>query len=71
MAKVKNKKKAFKHRLKNKDFSIMLKPLSHQLRLFHQMHHLAPQPVAETKTVAKEEVAAKDLSFEALQNFQS
>ena len=38
MAKVKNKKKAFKHRLKNKDFSIMLKPLSHQLRLFHQCH---------------------------------
>ena len=27
MAKVKNKKKAFKHRLKNKDFSIILKPL--------------------------------------------
>ncbi len=31
----------------------MLKPLSHQLRLFHQLP-VAPQPVAETKTVAKE-----------------
>ena len=29
------------------------------------MPPVAPQPVAETKTVAKEEVAAKDLSLEA------
>ena len=54
MAKVKNKKKAFKHRLKKQG-------------LFNNVKAPVPPvaPVAETETVAKEEVAAKDLSLEA------
>jgi len=55
MAKVKNKKKAFKHRLKKQGlFNNVKAPVP-----------VAPQSVAETKTVAKEEVADKDLSLEA------
>ena len=56
MAKVKNKKKAFKHRLKKQGLFNNLKA---------PVPPVAPQPLAETKTVAKEEVAAKDLSLEA------
>ena len=55
MAKVKNKKKAFKHRLKKQGLFNDLKA---------PVPPVAPQPLAETKTVAKEEVAAKDLSLE-------
>ena len=59
MAKVKNKKKAFKHRLKKQGlFNNLKAPVP-------PVPPVAPQPVAETKTVAKEEVAAKDLSLEA------
>ena len=50
MAKVKNKKKAFKHRLKKQGLFNNLKA---------PVPPVAPQPLAETKTVAKEEVAAK------------
>ena len=59
MAKVKNKKKAFKHRLKKQGlFNNVKAPVP-------PVPPVAPQPVAETKTVAKEEAAAKDLSLEA------
>ena len=54
MAKVKNKKKAFKHRLKKQGlFNNVKAPVP-------PVPPVAPQPVAETKTVAKEEVAAKE-----------
>ena len=56
MAKVKNKKKAFKHRLKKQGlFNNVKAPVP----------PVAPQAVAETQPVAKEEVVAKDLSLEA------
>mgnify|MGYP000376239185 CR=1 FL=1 len=59
MAKVKNKKKAFKHRLKKQGlFNNVKAPVP-------PVPPVAPQPFAESKTVAKEEVAAKDLSLEA------
>ena len=61
MAKVKNKKKAFKHRLKKQGlFNNVKAPVPP----VPPVPPVAPQPVAETKTVAKEEVAAKDLSLE-------
>lgn len=56
MAKVKNKKKAFKHRLKKQGLFNNLKA---------PVPPVAPQAVAETQPVAKEEVIAKDLSLEA------
>lgn len=56
MAKVKNKKKAFKHRLKKQGLFNNLKA---------PVPPVAPQAVAETQPVAKEEVVAKDLSLEA------
>jgi len=63
MAKVKNKKKAFKHRLKKQGlFNNVKAPVP---PVAPPVPPVAPQPVAETKTVAKEEVAAKDLSLEA------
>ena len=59
MAKVKNKKKAFKHRLKKQGlFNNVKAPVP-------PVPPVASQPLAETKTVAKEEVTAKDLSLEA------
>lgn len=61
MAKVKNKKKAFKHRLKKQGLFNNLKA---PVPPVPPVPPVAPQPVAETKTVAKEEVAAKDLSLE-------
>lgn len=56
MAKVKNKKKAFKHRLKKQGLFNNLKA---------PVPPVAPQAVAETQPVAKEEVVAKDFSLEA------
>ena len=56
MAKVKNKKKAFKHRLKKQGLFNNLKA---------PVPPIAPQAVAETQPVSKEEVVAKDLSLEA------
>ena len=62
MAKVKNKKKAFKHRLKKQGlFNNVKAPVPPVA----PVPTVAPQSVAETKTVAKEEVADKDLSLEA------
>ncbi len=62
MAKVKNKKKAFKHRLKKQGlFNNVKAPVPPVAPVPPE----APQSVAETKTVAKEEVADKDLSLEA------
>ena len=62
MAKVKNKKKAFKHRLKKQGlFNNVKAPVPP----VPPVPPVAPQPVAETKTVAKEEVVATDLSLEA------
>lgn len=62
MAKVKNKKKAFKHRLKKQGlFNNVKAPVPP----VPPVPPVAPQPVAETKTVAKEEVAAQDLSLDA------
>lgn len=62
MAKVKNKKKAFKHRLKKQGLFNNLKapvpPVAPVLPV-------APQAVDETQPVAEEEVVAKDLSLEA------
>lgn len=71
MAKVKNKKKAFKHRLKKQGlFNNVKAPVPPVAPVapvapVPPVPPVAPQPVAETKTVAKEEVAAKDLSLEA------
>ena len=68
MAKVKNKKKAFKHRLKKQGLFNNVKapvPPVAPVAPVPPVPPVAPQPVAETKTVAKEEVAAKDLSLEA------
>jgi len=60
--KVKNKKKAFKHRLKKQGlFNNVKAPVPP----VPPVPPVAPQPVAETKTVAKEEVVATDLSLEA------
>ena len=56
MAKVKNKKKAFKHRLKKQGLFNNLKA---------PVPPVAPQPVVEPKTVTKEEVATTELSLEA------
>ena len=56
MAKVKNKKKAFKHRLKKQGLFNNLKA---------PVPPVAPQPFAESKTVAKEEVVTTDLSLES------
>lgn len=56
MAKVKNKKKAFKHRLKKQGLFNNLKA---------PVPPVAPQAIAETQPVAEEEVVAKDLSLEA------
>ena len=62
MAKVKNKKKAFKHRLKKQGlFNNVKAPVPP----VPPVPPVAPQPVAETKTVAKEEVVATALSLEA------
>ena len=62
MAKVKNKKKAFKHRLKKQGlFNNVKAPVPP----VPPVPPVAPQPVAETKTVAKEEVVATDLSLDA------
>ena len=55
MAKVKNKKKAFKHRLKKQGlFNNLKAPVP-------PVPPVAPQPFAESKTVAKEEVVTTDL----------
>lgn len=64
MAKVKNKKKAFKHRLKKQGLFNNVKAPFPPVAPVPPVPPVAPQPVAETKTVAKEEVAAKDLSLE-------
>ena len=59
MAKVKNKKKAFKHRLKKQGlFNNLKAPVP-------PVPPVAPQPLAESKTVAKEEVVTTDLSLES------
>ena len=59
MAKVKNKKKAFKHRLKKQGlFNNLKAPVP-------PVPPVAPQPFAESKTVAKEEVVTTDLSLES------
>ena len=64
MAKVKNKKKAFKHRLKKQGlFNNLKAPVP-------PVPPVAPQPFAETKPVAKEEGVPPDISLESLQNFQ-
>ena len=68
MAKVKNKKKAFKHRLKKQGLFNNVKapvPPVPPVAPVPPVPPVAPQPVAETKTVAKEEVVATDLSLEA------
>lgn len=65
MAKVKNKKKAFKHRLKKQGLFNNVKAPVPPVAPVPPMPPVAPQPVAETKTVAKEEVVATDLSLEA------
>lgn len=58
MAKVKNKKKAFKHRLKKQGlFNNLKAPVP-------PVAPVAPQPVVEPKTVTKEEVATTELSLE-------
>lgn len=62
MAKVKNKKKAFKHRLKKQGLFNNIKA---PVPPVPPVPPVAPQPVAEPKTVAKEEVVAADLSLEA------
>lgn len=62
MAKVKNKKKAFKHRLKKQGLFNNLKA---PVPPVPPVPPVAPQAVAETQPVAKEEVVAKDLSLEA------
>ena len=59
MAKVKNKKKAFKRRLKKQGlFNNVKAPVP-------PVPPVAPQPLAESKTVAKEEVVTTDLSLES------
>lgn len=65
MAKVKNKKKAFKHRLKKQGLFNNLKAPVPPVAPVAPVPPVAPQPVVEPKTVTKEEVAAKDLSLEA------
>ena len=65
MAKVKNKKKAFKHRLKKQGLFNNVKAPVPPVATVPPVPPVAPQPVAETKTVAKEEVVATDLSLEA------
>ena len=65
MAKVKNKKKAFKHRLKKQGLFNNLKAPVPPVAPIPPVPPVAPQPVAEPKTVAKEEVATTDLSLEA------
>ena len=62
MAKVKNKKKAFKHRLKKQGLFNNLKA---PVPPVAPIPPVAPQAVAETQPVAEEEVVAKDLSLEA------
>lgn len=62
MAKVKNKKKAFKHRLKKQGLFNNLKAPVPPVAL---VPPVAPQAVAETQPVAEEKVVAKDLSLEA------
>ncbi len=62
MAKVKNKKKAFKHRLKKQGLFNNLKA---PVPPVAPVPSVAPQAVAETQPVAEEEVVAKDLSLEA------
>ena len=62
MAKVKNKKKAFKHRLKKQGLFNNLKA---PVPPVAPVPPGAPQAVAETQPVAEEEVVAKDLSLEA------
>lgn len=62
MAKVKNKKKAFKHRLKKQGLFNNLKA---PIPPVAPVPPVAPQAVAETQPVAEEEVVAKDLSLEA------
>ena len=59
IVKVKNKKKAFKHRLKKQGlFNNLKAPVP-------PVPPVAPQPFAESKTVAKEEVVTTDLSLES------
>ena len=68
MAKVKNKKKVFKHRLKKQGLFNNLKvpvPPVPPVAPVPPVPPVAPEPVAEPKTVAKEEVVAADLSLEA------
>lgn len=65
MAKVKNKKKAFKHRLKKQGLFNNLKAPVPPVTPVPPVPPVAPQAVAETQPVAKEEVVAKDLSLEA------
>ena len=65
MAKVKNKKKAFKHRLKKQGLFNNLKAPVPPVAPVAPVPPVAPQPVAETKTVAKEEVVTTDLSLES------
>lgn len=62
MAKVKNKKKAFKHRLKKQGLFNNLKA---SVPPVAPVPSVAPQAVDETQPVAEEEVVAKDLSLEA------
>ena len=65
MAKVKNKKKAFKHRLKKQGLFNNLKAPVPPVAPVAPVPPVAPQPFAESKTVAKEEVVTTDLSLES------
>ena len=65
MAKVKNKKKAFKHRLKKQGLFNNVKATVPPVAPVPPVPPVAPQPFAESKTVAKEEVVTTDLSLES------
>ena len=65
MAKVKNKKKAFKHRLKKQGLFNNVKAPVTPVAPVPPVPPVAPQPLAESKTVAKEEVVTTDLSLES------
>ena len=64
MAKVKNKKKAFKHRLKKQGLFNNVKAPVPPVAPVAPVPPVAPQPVVEPKTVTKEEVATTELSLE-------
>ena len=64
MAKVKNKKKAFKHRLKKQGLFNNVKAPVPPVAPVAPVPPIAPEPVTEPKTVAKEEVATTELSLE-------